>query len=148
MAVGFWVAIAVMLVAGAAVALQAPINGRMAAFAGGTLPASIISFALGLALLSALALVRGEWPTLAGLAQAPWWAWTGGALGAWFVWGTAFSVDALGLVTLVAVVILGQVLAGVVIDSVGAFGLPVRDISWSRALSVLLVLGGVLLSRV
>ncbi|APX89872.1 amidophosphoribosyltransferase [Brevirhabdus pacifica] len=148
MADGFWTALAVMLVAGSAVALQAPINGRLAAHAGGTLAAAVISFGIGLLVLVALGVMRGETPSLAGLAQAPWWAFAGGALGAWYVWGSAFSVGSLGLVTLVAVVILGQVLTGMVMDAVGAFGLPVREIGWTRLLSVVLVLGGALLSRV
>jgi transporter family-2 protein len=47
----------------------------------------------------------------------------------------------------VAAAVFGQLMAGIVIDAIGAFGLEARAISPTRILAVVLVMGGLLLSR-
>jgi transporter family-2 protein len=148
MAAGYWIAAGIMVLAGIGMSLQAPMNARLAGAVGGAVPAAMLSFGVGFALLVFLTLMRADLPTLAQLRTAPWWAWGGGLLGAWFVWGAAFAVPRLGVVTLLAMIIFGQILAGLVLDAIGAFGLPAREIDWRRILAVLLVLSGALLSRV
>jgi transporter family-2 protein len=140
-------AILATLAGGFAVALQAPINGRLSAGLGDSIAAAAVSFAVGFATLALLTLMRGAVPAADRWAAMPWWAWVGGALGAFFVWSTTWSVGRLGVVTLVSAVILGQMAAALVIDAVGAFGLPAREITAQRLAAVGLVAAGLVLSR-
>ncbi len=142
-----WAALAAVALGGAAIATQAPINGRLAAALGDPVAASAISFLVGLVLLAGLTVVRGGVPSAAALGSVPWWAWTGGALGAFYVWAAITSVGTLGVVTLVAALIFGQMVAALILDATGAFGLVAREVSWPRLAGVLLVAGGLVLSR-
>lgn len=133
---------------GACIAVQAPINSRLGSHVGDPVTAAAISFIVGALVLSALVILRGAVPTGAQMAAAPWWAWIGGALGAVYVWAAVWSVSTLGVVTLVAALIFGQLAAALVLDAVGAFGLQTREISWTRIGAIVLVAAGLVLSRV
>jgi transporter family-2 protein len=141
------VALAAMVAGGVALATQAPINAALARAAGGPLFAAAISFMVGLALLLAVAAARGAAPSLSGLAAAPWWAWTGGLLGAYYVTAVILSTPALGALTVVAAAVLGQLLGALLLDATGAFGLATQPVTLQRLAAVALVLAGLLLSR-
>jgi transporter family-2 protein len=64
---------------------------------------------------------------------------SGCALGAVYVWAAASSVGTLGVVTLVAALVFGQLAAALVLDATGAFGMAVREVSWTRIAAVGLV---------
>ena len=132
---------------GACIAVQAPINARLARPMGDPVLAAAISFGVGFAVLTVVAALRGALPGLANAGAVPWWAWTGGALGAVYVWAAVWSVGTLGVVTLVAALIAGQMTAALLLDATGAFGIPVHAIDWKRILAVALVGAGVVLSR-
>jgi len=59
------------------------------------------------------------------------------------VWG----VSQLGGVTLVAALILGQMSAAMVIDATGALGVAVREVTPTRIAAAILVMAGLVLSR-
>ncbi len=143
---GYLFATGAMVIAGIAVAAQAPINARLGGTLGGSMVAAMVSFGVGFAVLLAVTVLRNGLPGGAAMAAAPWWAWVGGFLGAYYVWAATASVPVLGVLTTIAALVLGQVLGGIALDAVGAFGLPMRDIGWQRLLAVMLVASGVLLS--
>ena len=143
-----WAALAAIAIGGAAIATQAPINARLASHVGDPVAAAAISFLVGFLVLAAVTVLRGAVPDAEALSGAPWWAWIGGALGAIYVWAAVWSVGALGVVTMVAALIFGQLAAALVLDATGAFGLQVRDISLTRIAAVALVGAGLVLSRV
>ena len=143
-----WLALLAVMIGGAAIAIQAPINGRLGAHMGDPVLAAAISFGVGFLVLAALALGRGGVAEgLAGAGGVPWWAWAGGALGAIYVWASVWSVSSLGVVTLVAALIFGQLTAALILDAIGAFGLAVREISWTRLAAIGFVAVGLVLSR-
>lgn len=131
---------------GAALAFQAPINAALATSIGDPVWAAAISFGVGFVLLSAIAIIRGTSPSLRQFQGIPWWALTGGALGAIWVLAAIWSVPKLGVVTMFSAMILGQMIAALAIDSAGMLGLAVRDISAARVASLGFVAIGVLLS--
>ncbi len=143
-----WTALAAIAIGGAAIAIQAPINARLSTHVGDPVATAAISFLVGFLVLGAATILRGAVPGIETMANAPWWAWIGGALGAIYVWAAVWSVGTLGVVTMVAALIFGQLAAALVLDAVGAFGLQVREISLTRILAVLLVGAGLVLSRV
>ena len=79
---------------GTGLTLQIAMNTRMRAFASGPFGAALLSFVVGaLALATVLALARAPWPGRE-LAQAPWWTWFGGLMGALYVLGASSSLPA------------------------------------------------------
>ncbi len=141
-------ALLAIAVGGACIATQAPINSRLGSHVGDPVTAAAISFIVGAIVLSLIVLARGAVPSGAQMAAAPWWAWVGGALGAIYVWAAVWAVGTLGVVTMVAALIFGQLAAALVLDAIGAFGLQVREISWTRIAAIVMVAGGLVLSRV
>jgi transporter family-2 protein len=56
-------------------------------------------------------------------------------------------VPKLGVVTTFTALILGQMIAALLIDAVGAFGVPIQPVTWQRIVAVVMVCIGVILSR-
>jgi len=134
------------LVAGALMPVQAGVNARLRDFIGEPIMASFISFGVGtVALLTLILIMRMPWPTAATLAAAPWWTWSGGLLGAFFVAVTVILVFKLGATGLIAWIIAGQLIASVLLDHTVAMGFAVREVSWQRMAGVLLLLCGAVL---
>lgn len=139
-------AVLAILLGGVAIAIQAPVNGALGRSLGATLPAAAVSFGTGFVLLFVLSLVSNG-SAYARLAGVPWWQWAGGVVGAYYVWSVVWGVSSIGVVTAMAALILGQMIGALVMDAVGAFGLPVQQISLTRVLAVVCVACGVALSR-
>ncbi len=148
MTINVLIALCIIAIGGVCVAVQAPINARLGDHVGNALPAAATSFLVGFLVLGALTVATGRLPTPEQMSTAPWWAWTGGAFGAVYVWAAVWSVGTLGVVTMIAGLILGQLAAALILDATGAFGMAVRDISMTRILAVILVAAGLILSRV
>lgn len=146
MTTGYAFALIGMVIGGIAIASQAPINARLGSVVGGSLAAAMISFGVGFVALFAINAMQRNLPGMETLRSVPLWVWSGGILGAYFVVMTTFSVSILGVVTMLAAMIFGQMVGGLLLDAVGAFGMPVREISWQRLAAVVLVGSGVLLS--
>ena len=140
-------AICMLVVSGMFLSTQAPLNAALGRALGNGVLAAAVSFGLGFLVLIAVATFRGGWPSGVQLASAPWWAWVGGALGAFYVWAALWSVPRVGVVTIAAALILGQITAALVIDRYGLFGVPVQAITWPRLAGVVLVAAGLVLSR-
>ncbi|SCX94189.1 DMT family transporter [Microvirga guangxiensis] len=136
-----------IVLGGIFVAAQAPINASLARALGDPLLAAGVSFGVGFVLLAVIALLRGSWPAEGAMAAAPWWAWLGGVLGAFYVAIVIWGVPQLGAMSTVAALIFGQVVAALLLDAVGGFGLPVQAITWQRLMAIAFILGGLLLSR-
>ncbi len=147
MSISVLLALLAVALGGVAIAIQAPINGALARSVGDPVLAAAISFAVGFIALAALAIFRGALPGLAEARSFPWWLWSGGLLGAFYVWAAVWSVGTIGVVTLVAALIFGQLVAALVIDAVGAFGVIPKPIDLTRIAAVVLVGAGLVLSR-
>jgi len=105
-----------------------------------------MSFGIGFVLLSGIALLRGAELSALQFNMVPWWALTGGLLGAVWVLAAIWSVPRLGVVTMFSAMVLGQMIAALLIDAGGIMGLAAREISASRMASVTLVGLGVIMS--
>lgn len=142
-----WVALPVVIAAGVAASLQAPVNAALARVSEHSLLAAAVSFGVGFAALSLVALLSGGIEAAPRLGNAAWWMFLGGALGAFYVWGALWGVPVLGVVTMVSALILGQMVGAMAVDWIGAFGLPVRAPSPARVAGAVLVMAGLVLSR-
>lgn len=142
-----FLALAALISAGAVLAVQAPINAALARAAGDPTLAAAINFGVGFLVMSVVCLLRGVWPAAGFPASVPVWAWVGGALGGFYITMLVLSVPVTGALTAATAGILGQLVMSMVLDHYGAFGLPVQPITWQRVAGLVLVMGGLLLSR-
>ena len=141
-------AILFAIAAGCFVGLQAPVNARLGKQVG-SLQAATVSFAIGtLALVLVASLSSGGLAGIGSIGRAPWWALIGGLLGAFYVTVALVTVRTLGLSSLTAIVVTGQLAIAVVVDRFGLLGIARQQIDASRILGlVLLVVGVVLVVR-
>jgi transporter family-2 protein len=113
----------------------------------GSAGASLIVHVSGAVLSAALLLARGgeqiqKWTTL------PWYMLLSGASGVVLYLVLAYTVPKLGATATVALVIVGQLGMGVLIDHFGWLGVPVRPIDITRLIGMaLLFAGGLLIAR-
>ena len=134
--------------AGMAITTQFAVNSELGRAAGGALAASAISFLVGTVALFAAVLVARQTPSPAALAGAPWWAWVGGLLGAFFVFASVVLTPRLGVASAFGFIIAGQMVASVVLDQFGLLNLDVHPVSLARLAGVaLVVLGAFLVLR-
>ncbi len=141
------VSLILICLGGAAIAVQAPINGALGRSLSSPLAAAAVSFAVGFAVLFLAALASAGMAPVARLAVVPVWQLVGGLLGAFYVWAIISGIGSVGALTALTAIILGQLTAGLMLDHIGAFGLPVHPISLQRMAAVVLVAGGLVLSR-
>jgi transporter family-2 protein len=137
----------IVALAGVALAAQGTINAALGRAVGSSLVAASVSFGVGFVALTLVTLVLGEGGGFARLGNVRLALLTGGFLGAFYVWSVAWGVPTLGVVTAFSALILGQMVAALLFDASGAFGLAVHAITWTRIAAILLVAGGVVLSR-
>lgn len=143
----YW-ALALVIVGGAAAAVQAGVNGRLGADLRHPVLAALASFLVGtLALVLFVLVGRVPMPSSDVLARVPWWAWTGGFLGAVCVAAIIVAVPKVGAATTIGVLVAGQMLTSVVLDHCGALGLERHPVTPARLLGIALVIAGVALLR-
>jgi bacterial/archaeal transporter family-2 protein len=139
-----WAWIPVALAAGALAPLQFAVNAQLRAAVGGPVVAAAISFAVGVLVLAVAVLLSGEsLPSGASVSAVPWWGWTGGLLGAGYVVASIVLTPRLGAAATIALIVAGQVAAGLVIDHLGALGVPVHHIGLPRIAGAGLIVVGV-----
>jgi transporter family-2 protein len=138
--------VAVVLTAfvGCLIALQAPINAGLAR-ATGNVPAALISFLIGTAILFAIVLVSGKAADVGQLTDVRWYYLLGGLLGAAYVFTVLVTVKYVGAGGVAAATITGQLTASVALDRLGALGLEQVSLTPGRVMGVLLLLAGTFL---
>ncbi|MEG3082381.1 DMT family transporter [Sphingomonas sp. PB2P12] len=138
--------ILIVLLAGIGLAVQPPTNAALAKVSGSVWLASLVSFAIGTAVLFAIwaATDRTMPATLKG---APSWAWLGGFYGACFVAALAYATPRLGLASALTIAVGSQLVTALILDRFGLLGLSAQPLSLARIAGVVLVIGGVLLVR-
>ena len=138
------VAVVLTAIAGGLVAMQAPINSKLGK-AVGTFAAASISFLIGTAVLLAISAVRSSDVHLSGVSGLAWYYLIGGLLGAAYVTSVLVTVRTLGAGGVTAATIAGQLSTAVVLDRLGAFGLPEKPVTVGRVVGVALLAAGVFL---
>jgi transporter family-2 protein len=132
------------VVVGSLIALQAPINSGLGK-AVGTFPAATISFAVGLTVLLAIAVVSGDMHKVSNAGDVRWYYLIGGLLGAAYVTTVLLTVRTLGAGGVTAATVAGQLTAAVIIDRLGILGLDETPITLSRVIGVVLLFAGTVL---
>jgi transporter family-2 protein len=134
---------------GAALTLQAVWNARLRTATNSPVLTTIISVTIT---LLSLVLVwssgmtnRGSIPAFATL---PKWAWLGGALAAYYLVVSLIAIPRIGAAAVFSLVIAGQMVAALVVDSIGAFGVNSIPPRLSHVVgTTLLLIGALLIQR-
>ena len=134
-----------MVAGGFLLALQAPINAALRSHVG-VLESALVSFLVGTVALVALVALAGRGSVLAAR-HVPLWQLSGGLIGAVFVTVSLLAAPKLGVTLLVVATLSGQVVAGLLIDRFGWFGIDPRPVEPRRLAGVALVAVAVYLLR-
>lgn len=141
-----WLLVAAAALLGVLLPVQAGVNVQLRAGVGHPMVAATLSFAVGtLALLAVSLIMRPGVPAAAAVARLPWWAWTGGLLGALYIVSTIVLAPRLGAATLLAAIVAGQMLASLILDHFGMLGFPIQPVTPVRVAGVVLIVAGVVL---
>jgi bacterial/archaeal transporter family-2 protein len=135
------------LALGAVLPMQAAINARLAKTAGNPVMAAFISFAVGTIALIIFLLITGQFQFKFISSSSPWWIWTGGLLGTFFVAGIVVLLPRLGVMLSFSLVLAGQMFAAILFDQFGWLGVAVREISPGKIIGAVLLIIGVVLIR-
>jgi len=144
---GATVAVVLAVVAGVLLAIQAPTNAILGKASGSPIVAAFISFLIGTVALGAVVAATSGKLFAPGLRQVPWYAWTGGFYGAFFVAVAAFGAPRVGVGVLLTAAVAGQLAAALVLDHYGLLGLDRHPVTLTRAAGFVLVLIGAVLVR-
>jgi len=133
------------LLAGMALPTQFSVNAQLRSVVHSPIIASTISFIVGAIVLLLISLfgrgmgINKEW------LAAPWWVWTGGLLGAFYVVASIVLIPRLGATATVAYILAGQMVASTLIDHFGLIGVQMHSLSIPRVIGVILIIFGVII---
>jgi transporter family-2 protein len=138
--------VVLILAVGVALAVQAAMNAKIGATLASPLGGALVNFVVGLVLL-VLAVASGMFGRirLAGLSEAPWWAYLGGAIGAAFVTISVVAVPRVGAAVTFAAVIAGQLIGALLLDSFGWLEVTQVPLNPWRLMGAVLLIAGVVL---
>ena len=142
------VLILMVALGGAGLAMQMAWNARLRTATNSPVLTTIISV---LVTLVSLVLVwasgatnRGTIPEFQSL---PKWAWFGGVFAAYYLVASLIGIPKLGAAAVFSLVIAGQMVGALALDSTGAFALAQIPLSPARVLGAILLLAGVILMQ-
>lgn len=143
----FWSVLGIL--SGSFIAVQAPINSQLARGLGLPVAAAAFSFFSGAVVLAiaTLVLTRVQGISLDWKAPAPWLFVGGGVLGASYVTISTLLIPRIGAAALMALIVAGQLIAGMMMDRIGFLGMAVREISLGRVAGAVLLMAGAALIR-
>ncbi|MEA5084610.1 MAG: DMT family transporter [Lachnospiraceae bacterium] len=133
---------------GLAVALQVGINGQLRSNIGSPILASLVSFlvgSIGLCIVFCYTLANGTYAlsTLSTMKDIRWWMFTGGLLGAFYIFTTIISPSKIGFANMFSLAICGQIILAVIFDHFGLMGNKIHLISPLRIIGMVLLVSGV-----
>lgn len=132
-------------IVGMGLSVQTSINGRLRKAVGSSFLTSLISFLISTVFIVILAYIQTDslWLSSEFMSAQPPWIWLGGFFGCIFLTGNILLFPKLGAVQTVIFPVLGQIIAGLLIDEFGWFGAPMLPLGLTKALGTALVLSGV-----
>lgn len=131
---GLVILLAVVVLAGAVLSVQAAINGRLGESVG-VLRSSLLTFAVG-AVVTGLLIFFFEPEQAVSLLEVPKWQLTGALFGVVYMMVMVGAVPVVGTAVATVAVIVGQLGMGMLIDNFGWLGNPPIELSSSRVLAM------------
>ncbi|TLX77760.1 DMT family transporter [Labilibacter sediminis] len=136
----------IVIFIGCFLAIQGSINTQLTSYLKHPLQGALVNFVVGAICLVGLNFIfKTQVPDMNAVKAAPWYLFLGGMLGAVFVSSVIFFIPKIGVTTVLAASIAGQLIASSIIDHYGFFGLSVHQISVGKIAGILLLLSGIFL---
>jgi transporter family-2 protein len=130
--------------AGLLLTVQVGLNSILGRAVGNFRFGVLMNFVVGLTgILLYFAATRTALPTRDGIAAVPAWAWFGGLLGAFYVAVATLVGPRIGAAALLALTVLGQLIASLLVDQYGWLGFGTQPITLSKLAGVALLMAGV-----
>lgn len=125
-----------VLVANLRTALASPFWAVLISYVGGTVTMVLVMLA-----------AREPMITSQGIAKSSTLSWIGGVFGVIYIVIAILLIPRLGAATVLALLVSGQLLASILFDHFGMFGLPRQPADAARIAGAVMLIGGVLLIR-
>ncbi len=122
------------VIAGAALSMQAAVNGKLGEKVG-VLKSAFLTFSVGAAITAVLILFI-QTPQVETLLTVPKWQLMGALFGVPYIIIMVTAVPRIGTAAATVAVILGQLAMGMMIDNFGWLHNPTIDLSWQRIAAV------------
>ena len=135
--------------AGSFLAIGAAANARLKQTLHSPIAAAAMNFLVGFSVL-ALLIGLGIFKTpdlVEKVGNVPWWAFSGGLLGAIFVSLNTLIVPKLGLTTATLAVVCSQMIMSLVIDQWSWFGMPLHPLNASKVFAIALLIAAITLTQ-
>ena len=112
------------IIAGTTLSSQVAINGKLLSYLGSPILTAFISFLIGTVGLGVIYLVSAYYglqtiPNFSALSQTSFWMWTGGLLGAFYIFTSVFVAPKIGFANLFSLIVAGQIILALVFDHFG-----------------------------
>ncbi len=134
--------------AGVSVALQQVLNANLRTAIGSPWWAGFVSYFVGMLAMLAVALaVPGPRLSESFAGSTSWLTWSGGLFGALFIGTAILMVPRLGAATVLALIVVGQMVGSLAFDHFGLFGLVQQPVSVARLAGAASLILGVVLIR-
>ena len=138
-----WIYLGMAFVAGSLLSIQAAVNSQLGKTLGQQpLMAAFVSFLIGTIFLFVIVMAKGQIGSLALMPQQAWWKWTGGLMGAFLVCSSIIVAPKVGVANMLLFIIIGQLLAGLIIDHYGLLNMPIKPIDVSKIVGILVMIVG------
>ena len=133
---------------GAGLTVQTAWNARLRLSTDSAILTTIVSLTVSLlSLLLLWASGVSERGALPAFNAVPPWAWLGGVFAAYYLVSSLVAVPRLGVASVFSLVIAGQVIMSLILDTTGAFGVSQISPSGSRIAGIILLLAGAVLMQ-
>jgi transporter family-2 protein len=134
--------------AGVSFVFQQAVNANLRAELGYPFWAGFVSYLGGtIAMLVMVFVMREPWLSGPMIARTSALSWTGGVFGAIYIAISILLLPRIGAATLVALIVLGQMVASLAFDHYGILGIPVQPMGITRLLGAGLLVAGVVLVK-
>jgi bacterial/archaeal transporter family-2 protein len=136
------------MAAGISFVFQQAVNANLRTELGYPFWAGFISYLGGTIAMFMMVIVMRE-PLLSGrmISQTSLLSWTGGAFGAAYIAISILLLPRLGVATVVALIVLGQMIASLAFDHYGILGAPIHPAGVKRIAGAMLLMLGVVLIK-
>jgi transporter family-2 protein len=139
------IAVAAVVISGALVGVQHPLNAELADHIGG-LNSALMNFITGTVLLTVIVVSSGLAGGMRRAGEVRWYYLCGGFIGVITVLSALTAVGTIGAAGLTAAIVTGQLLSSIALDRFGAFGLEKRKVTVVRVSGVALLIAGTFLT--
>ena len=136
------------ILCGAIYPIQGSVNGKLINYVGHPIITAVISFLVGLTSLILIGILgKVPWNQAIAAKNAPWYAWTGGLFGAFYIATVVLVIPRLGMALTFSLIVAGQIALSIIFDHYGLLGNPIREMTLGRLIGVLFLIAGIVFIR-